>query len=192
MSLYQSLESLANSIRTKKGITKKMTIEQMIEELKFPTLDRLYANAVVGTLSIPSGITTLYEACFGQFSQVTSFVLPNTITAIGDTCFWNCAALTEINIPTSVVSIGNSAFGLCSSLQSITIPSSVTSLGKTCFQGCSKLKSIRVERSTPPTAGANIFLNCPSDLKIYVPSSAVSAYQTATNWSAYATQIYGY
>lgn len=187
MSLYQSLESLANSIRTKKGITKKMTIEQMIEELKFPTLDRLYAKALVGIVTIPSGVTELGYACFSHFYNVTKFVLPNTITTIGNSCFWYCMALTEINIPTSVLSIGNSTFRGCSALPSIIIPSSVTSLGKTCFRDCTKLKSVRVERSTPPTAGTDLFLNCPSDLKIYVPSSAVSAYQTATNWSTYAT-----
>lgn len=190
--LYQSLEKLANSIRTKKGITKKMTIQQMTDELgELHTLDQLYAKTMTGTLTVPSGVTSLGRGCFSWFQSITKVELPNTLTSIGNFVFWWNTSLREVVISTSVRSIGVRAFYNCG-FPSITIPASVTSIGNQCFQFCQNLKTVRVEKSTPPTAGSGIFANCPSNLKIYVPSSAVSAYQSATNWSDYATQIYGY
>lgn len=190
--LYQSLEKLANSIRTKKGISKKMTIQQMTDELtELHTREQLYAKTMTGTLTVPSGTTNLGYACFAQFFYITKIVLPNTLTTIANACFWGCSRATEVIIPTSVTSIGSSAFRLCG-LTSITIPSSVTSIGSNCFTGSKNLATVHVEKITPPTAGTTIFADCSPNLKIYVPSSAVSAYQSATNWSDYATQIYGY
>jgi len=44
--------------------------------------------------------------------------------------------------------------------------------------------------TTPPTlSSANAFNGIPSDCIIYVPVGSLEAYQTATNWSTYASKM---
>ena len=96
--------------------------------------------------------------------------------------------LVSVEIGSCVTSIGNGAFQSCDSLTSVTIPNSVTSIGDMAFTYCDSLTSVTVEATTPPTLGDYAFEatnNCP----IYVPTQSVSAYQSASRWSAYASRI---
>lgn len=47
---------------------------------------------------------------------------------------------------------------------------------------------------TPPTLGANCFINTNSSFRIYVPDDGTGAivqdYKAATNWSSYASRIF--
>lgn len=55
------------------------------------------------------------------------------------------------------------------------------------------LKSVHAKATTPPTLSSGMFNNTPSDMVIYVPYSSdhsvLAAYQTATNWSSYASKM---
>ena len=96
--------------------------------------------------------------------------------------------LASITIPQGVTSIGGSAFSNCTSLASITIPQGVTSIGSSAFQliGTNTAGSvITMLDSTPPTLASNAFQSAHIS-KIIVPQGSLTAYQTATNWSAYA------
>ena len=96
--------------------------------------------------------------------------------------------LASITIPQGVTSIGGSAFYYCTSLASITIPQGVTSIGSSAFQliGTNTAGSvITMLDSTPPTLASNAFQSAHIS-KIIVPQGSLTAYQTATNWSAYA------
>ncbi len=109
-------------------------------------------------------------------------------TTIGTSAFNACTGLTSVTIPNSVTSIGEFAFSGCTGLTSITIPSGITSIGSNAFNGCGGLTSVTVEATTTPTLGNYVFAdtnNCP----IYVPTESVEAYQSATNWSEYASRI---
>jgi hypothetical protein len=96
----------------------------------------------------------------------------------------NISYLYYINLPNSITSIGNSAFNGCSSLIYITIPSSVSSIDTSAFSSTYNMRYIEFESTTPPYIGNNALGN---DYPIYVPSSAVSDYQTA--WSQYSSRI---
>ena len=100
----------------------------------------------------------------------------------------NITTFEELCYFTGLTSIRDSAFESCSSLTSINIPDGVTSIGRSAFRGCSDLTSITLFHSTPPTAGADIFVNSP-DALIYVPSESVDAYKSADGWSDYADRI---
>ena len=100
----------------------------------------------------------------------------------------NITTFEELCYFTGLTSIRDSAFESCSSLTSINIPDGVTSIGRSAFRGCSDLTSITLFPSTPPTAGADIFVNSP-DALIYVPSESVDAYKSADGWSDYADRI---
>jgi hypothetical protein len=83
----------------------------------------------------------------------------------------------------------------CSALQKITIPASVSSLGENAFANCSSMQEIHFLSTTPPTmensGSGSPFHKTPSSMVIYVPSASLSAYQSATNWSVYASQMVG-
>lgn len=113
----------------------------------------------------------------------------HTGTSIGDGCFRN-TGLTSIVIPSTITSIGIAAFN-AASLETATISSSVTSIGSSCFLHCTKLEEVIMEGSTPPTLGNNAFNGNKSGRIIYVPDASVSAYQSATNWTTYASGIKG-
>ena len=97
-------------------------------------------------------------------SLIASVVIEDGVTSIGNMAFEGCnnANLTSVTIPASVTSIGDFAFGYCTYLASVTIP--VASL---------------------TYYGVSAFDNTADGLKIYVPGSALSTYEAATNWSDY-------
>ena len=73
-------------------------------------------------------------------------------------------------------------------LASIEIPQGVTSIGGSAFRsiGTNTTGSvITMLESTPPTLESNAFQSA-NISKIIVPQGSLTAYQTATNWSAYA------
>lgn len=86
------------------------------------------------------------------------------------------------------MTIGTSAFE-GATLKKITLSDKVTSIGGMAFSGCGYLETVILKRATPPTLGADVFQTRNELLKIFVPKTAVSAYQTATNWSTYADKI---
>ena len=101
-----------------------------------------------------------------------------------------CNMLQKVEIGPRV-SIGNYAFSSCYSLASVTIPSSVRSIGNNAFGYCygMAIYDFTKHTSVPTLANTNAFGNIPSDCVIKVPSSLLSAWKSATNWSTYASQI---
>ena len=156
---------------------------------------------------------------FSEMTNLTSVVLPQTCTAIGQSAFTNGNALTTINLNnitsiganafnlcenlmyfhgagsvagelnlSNVTSIGRLAFQTCKKLTSLTIGNSATSIGDGAFNNCSGLTSVTINAVTPPTLGSGAFNNT-NNCPIYVPVGSVSAYQSASNWSTYASRI---
>ena len=104
--------------------------------------------------------------------------------------FYGCSSLQKFDIPSYIESIGSSAFYDCTSLTSIDLPSGLTSIGSSAFRDCTSLLVIHVRPTTPPTLrGTTVFSNIPSNAIIYVPQGCLNAYQTATNWSSYASKM---
>ena len=77
----------------------------------------------------------------------------------------------------------------CGNLQSITLPSKITSIGDYAFLNCTSLLNLTLQSETPPTLGEGAFEGTATLLKIYVPASAVSAYQKADGWKSYTSRI---
>ena len=129
------------------------------------------------SITIPSSVTSLGDACFSGCSGLTSITIPSSVTSLGDFCFASCRGLTSITIPSSVTSLGDDCFSDCRGLTSITIPSSVTSLGYFCFSGCSGLETVYFKGKYCRSNYAN--LNIPTTCIIKVPTEYLQEYKNA-------------
>jgi len=148
-----------------------------------------YRCSGLTSVTIGNGVTSIGSSAFSGCSGLTSVTIPNSVTSISTRAFNECKGLTSVTIPNSVTSIGKWAFQTCSSLTSLTIGNNVTSIGTSAFQSCSGLTSITINTVTPPTLeDSNVFQNT-NNCPIYVPAGSVSAYQSASRWSTYASRI---
>ena len=144
----------------------------------------------LSSITIPDSVTSIESYAFQYCYSLSSITIPDGVTSIEIYAFYACYSLSGITIPDSVTSIEGYAFYDCYSLSGITIPDSVTSIGSTAFRDCSGVKEYHLLPTTPPTlSDTNAFTGIPNDCIIYVPAGSLEAYQTATNWSAYAGQM---
>lgn len=117
--------------------------------------------SLLSSISIPSSVTSIGQGAFAQCSSLTSISLPAGITSIGTQMFSMCTSLTSIEIPSSLTSIEDNAFSLCKSLVSVNIPSGVSSIGTCAFQHCESLTSISLPSSVT-NIGLLAFADCKS------------------------------
>ena len=140
------------------------------------------------SVSLPSSVTSIGDSAFFNCYSLTSIEISNSVTSIDDLAFRSCIGLTSITFGenSKLASIGNSAFYDCRSLTSITIPNSMTSIDYQAFAACSSLTTMTVLATTPPTL-SNTNAISTAIKKIYIPAGTLSAYQSATNWSNFAS-----
>ena len=155
-----------------------------------------FANTAISSIDIPYLSGALGSNMFGSCYNLISASLPN-ITEIGSSCFQRCSALPSINLP-EVSRLYNSAFWQCYSISFISIPK-VSSIYGGAFGFCSSLSTIILGTDISVVcnlmaSAANVFSSTTSyseKIKIYVPDSLVTAYQSATYWSNVSGMIKG-
>lgn len=133
----------------------------------------------------------ILDRAFSGWVNSKSLVLPITLITIGVASFqgWNSAL--SLVIPNSVKTIGNDAFITWNSSKSLTLGSGVTSIGSYAFSSWASLVDMVVLPLSPPIIQNNTFQGINSSCVIKVPSSSLSSYQTAPNWSAHASKMVG-
>ena len=160
-----------------------------------------YPSAKSGTsYTLPSDVTSLAARCF-MFNQnldtITNLIQIKKFENDGNgNHFRACKNLKVINLSnvTTVDSISFGSFANCESLETIILSSAFTSMTGGWFNNCPKLKGVHLKSTTPLTIVGYInddnkpFNLHDSSLKIYVPSSAKSAYLNAT--SGFASPTY--
>lgn len=142
------------------------------------------------TLPNNSKFVILRNGTFVGCKGLKSITIPDTVSTIESNMFSNCQNLANVKLPSNIKALSMNMFSNCTGLTSITIPNSVTGIGSNTFNGCTGLMEVIVEAVTPPRIQANTFNNVPADCDFYVPLGSVEAYKSATNWSAYADQIF--
>lgn len=143
-------------------------------------------------------VTSLEKYAFNGCSALTTITLPEGLQTIGVAAFSNCGNLMSVTLPESLQTIGGAAFSDCGNLMSITLPESLRTIGLCAFDGCANLNTIYIKAIIPPTldddhTGMVAWSPLWFDSRvryIYVPVSAVDAYETA--WPKYASKISGY
>ena len=149
-----------------------------------------YNRSRVRRVYIGDGVTSIGSYIFNNCYSLTSITIPDSVTRINDYAFNSCYSLTSITIPDSVKMISGYVFNNCYILTSVTIPDSVTSIGGGAFSACYGIAEYHLLPATPPSlSGTNAFYGIASDCIIYVPVGSLEAYQTATNWSTYASHM---
>lgn len=147
-------------------------------------------NTTLRSLVLSSTVTTVGETAFDHCQSLSSVTFVEGLTLLKKYAFNSCNSLSgNITLPNSLTTIRDNAFYGCSSVSSFTLGTGVTYLGANVFRNCTGLNSVTVLATTPPSfGGSNNFANT-NDCPIYVPASSVSAYQSATGWSTYASRI---
>jgi hypothetical protein len=127
-----------------------VVIPATIQELPVRKISGNYypKNAAVNSIVIPSGVTTIGEYAFSNYTSLKSITFPKGVKKIGANAFSDCISLSSVTIPVGVTTIDYNAFSNCISLTSITIPESVTSI-KDEFGTCTNLAAITVDAANP-------------------------------------------
>ena len=153
---------------------------------------RLPKDVVLGAYAFTLMGGETYDATKAQSLDFVLDLSETTMTSIPTRCFYK-SMLTKVTSLGSVTSIAaastNGVFESSTYLTEVTLSSSLTSLGTRAFYGCTHLTTLTVLATTPPTFGSNALYNTTALTNIYVPSESVTAYQTASGWSAFATKI---
>lgn len=149
----------------------------------------------VTKVDIADSVVVIEQRAFsGGVGDVTSFTMSNNVQTIGDYAFVNMVNLKSLTLPDTVKTIGYGAFVEMTGCTAVTIGSGVTSIDTNAFGDCNSLKSFTIRATTPPTfhpifkSNLGMYDNYPSGLKIYVPSSSLTAYKNA--WDLYKDIIY--
>lgn len=133
-----------------------------------------------------------FNGCFNLSSLINNDFIVATIQY---SAFRNCYNLSSFFAPL-VTGISSSAFENCSALSVVTVSPYV--LASCAFRNCSSLESLYLLYCGITTlVNKNVFEGTPmSDSSylghfgsIYVPSSWVASYKTATNWAMYSDRI---
>jgi hypothetical protein len=143
-------------------------------------------------LCLAAGTTNARQGDTQVASRATLQTLDgNTLT---NSVLYGHSSLKRVVVPQSVTVIPQQAFYNCWGLTKIVIPSGVTKIRNDSLRNCFGMGEIHLKPTTPPTMeNTNVINGIPSDCIIYVPysedHSILEAYQTATNWSTYASKM---
>ena len=171
----EALTDIANAIRSKTGDSAKLSLGEMAD-----SIERLRCGDDTET------IAKLNAVIDRSIVEIRS-----DANEIGISAFYSCSRLTTADFPMAT-SIDGNAFRSCSQLTTADFPLA-TSIGSYAFHSCSKLNALALRsQSLCSLSNSNAFTSTPiykGAGYIYVPSSLLDSYKSATNWSTYATQF---
>lgn len=142
---------------------------------------------------LPDSMKIISNCTFQNCTSLSDINIPAQCQRIYTEAFQNCQSLTEVTLSNNMITLGDLAFSGCSSLTTFTIPEKLYEISKMAFSNCTSLTTLNIHETTPPRSSSTnlqLFVNCPSDLKIYVPAASVNTYKTDSIWSDYSSQIF--
>lgn len=134
-------------------------------------------------LILPEGLESMGMYCFQYALVLETVKLPSTLKTMNG-AFQFCYKLSSIDLPEGLTTLGGE-FRNCSALTEVKIPTTVTSLGSYFCGGTNT--TVIMQTETPPSANSKAFYGHAG--KIIVPKGCLETYQTATNWSSWASRM---
>lgn len=193
--LDADLTSVANAIRAKSGGSNQLAFPSgFVSEIGnipsgYTAEDWLDPTKPTG--AIVSNVISIPANALQGRTGVTSIVLPNA-TSVQTNSFYGCTALTSVSMHSLCVLNESSSFYGCSNLAIIDCGGQGENprfSSTYILRNCTKLKTL-ILRNTSAWSLSNInvfqgspFANNGTGGTLYVPSSLVSEYTQATNWS---------
>ena len=141
-------------------------------------------------VTLPDGVTDIGRHVFESCCCITEMIPPKGLRKIGNGAFQGCRMLEKAVLPDGIAEVEDSLFSGCYTLTEIVIPKRVTTVSRYSFENCQCMKRYYFLPDSPPeltTTGT--FLGLPKDCKFYVPKGRLDVYQTAENWSNYASYM---
>ena len=163
--------------------------------INFPAVTSIGNNAFYACLALTHAdfpaVTSIGAYAFYSCNSLISADFP-VAANIGPYSFYGCSALTHADFPVAK-SISAYTFYNCKSLISADFPVA-TNIYSYAFYNCSALTALILRSSTICTlSNKNAFTGCThitgTGGYIYVPSSLINTYKTATNWVTYASKF---
>lgn len=172
--------------------TRVVEIGYCVDTISYKAFNRRDGYDGITNLTMSETVETIGESAFEDDQFLTNIVWSPNITSIGRRAFLS-VPIVSLTL-SKVQTLGAAAFGNCRSLTTITIGDSITSIGNEAFATCIALRSFTCLATTPPTLGEKVFYDMRytvplPQITIYVPAASVSAYQSASGWSTYASRI---
>lgn len=166
------------------SIDRNAEIKQLKEVIK-RLIERKESN-----VTLPDNLVTVIGSySFYKWNNLNRIVIPEGVVTIESSAFYNCALSSVIFKQNSMLSrLEGGAFYSNKNLKKITLPSKLSYIGGNAFYGCSSLTEITILATTPPTL-SNTNAISTATTTIHIPKGTLSAYQTATNWSSFASKF---
>ena len=145
-------------------------------------LDSVYIG---GDITYPTSSSEGYSP-FYHNTKLRSVVITDKETEISENEFYGCSNLKNISMGDGVQKIGNWAFSGCSSLERFAFGSGLKTIGNEAFSDCTAMTKLISRTVTPPTCGTQALDDINKwTCELFVPQSAVSAYQGANQWKEF-------
>ena len=159
-----------------------------------------FANTNVNFETLPENMTISNN--YG-FKDMYSFDVPyippiSSGTTLSQVCY-NCYEATGdengcLEVPEGITTMSGYNFAYCHKLKKVILPSTLTTMsGRGEFSNCYSMEEIDFSKCTvvPSLSYNDSFQNIPSSCVIKVPSSLLSSWKTATNWTGVASKMVG-
>lgn len=147
-----------------------------------------YASKKIGYVPNADKITEIGQQCFSFNPLISDLYLPQ-VQSIGPFAFAQCGNLQTILLP-SIISLTANIFNNSHGIQVVDLGDTCISVTNSAFSGCKIDLTLIVRAVKPPTLNGSFMLGSGGAvISILVPTEAVDAYKSATNWSNYAPVI---
>ena len=177
-------QAAGTAMLTFDGRTRQVNAAQNAVNVTTYSGDMALPESITATNGHTYTLTAIGEQALMGCRSLTSITVPATVQTLGDGAFAICQELTAVALPEGITAIPYGCFGNCKKLASITLPQSVTHIGELAFYGCAKLTAYHFQSQTPPAIDGGLYLPEGVEVAVYVPASAVAAYEADEAFSA--------